>query len=415
MIFTAPYYLFGLLGVVLPIAIHLWNRKSGRIIKVGSIQFLEESESSSFSSVKLTELMLLFLRILLICLLCLLLAGASYYYSKEQKPKVLVDPALSQEQNYLELVDSLKSADGKWLQAGIPSMEHEPNITSVDYWSVIDHLGRDSINSFVVYSADILSRFNGRNREIPANVKWISLPIKSKDFIVLAHDHNKDSIMVLVAETDESLIEFRKVILPKTGSMELNGKAISHDAIRKELHFLQDTIAISNKLQINCEIIYDQGHKQDLDYVVAALEAINKYGWCEIHYSTNTSYRVGDVKFDWILMLKDSINTGETNTIGFGQEDQEGIYSVPFRPNPKFTEMQQISTLPMLFMEFFIRDKYKNRIKARDKRIMNRDFMKYSNDSSRRNGSYASLNNWIMSLLLIVLVVERTVSYLRKQ
>jgi hypothetical protein len=41
MAFLNPLYLWALLGLAIPVAIHLWSRKEGRTIKVGSIKFLK--------------------------------------------------------------------------------------------------------------------------------------------------------------------------------------------------------------------------------------------------------------------------------------------------------------------------------------------------------------------------------------
>ena len=50
-----PTYLWALLGLLVPLAIHLWSRKSGKTVKVGSTQWLIASENTCLSSVQFYE------------------------------------------------------------------------------------------------------------------------------------------------------------------------------------------------------------------------------------------------------------------------------------------------------------------------------------------------------------------------
>ncbi|NBP69377.1 MAG: hypothetical protein EBU52_11590, partial [Cytophagia bacterium] len=46
--FSNPAMLWSLLGISIPIAIHLLSRKEGKVIPLGSIRYLEESPSQQF-------------------------------------------------------------------------------------------------------------------------------------------------------------------------------------------------------------------------------------------------------------------------------------------------------------------------------------------------------------------------------
>src|SRR5216684_1533812 len=62
-------------GIIVPVAIHLWNNKQGKVLAIGSIAFLEKTSRRKARSRKLSEWGLLLLRCLLLILLSLLLAG----------------------------------------------------------------------------------------------------------------------------------------------------------------------------------------------------------------------------------------------------------------------------------------------------------------------------------------------------
>ena len=44
MSFLQPSYLWALLAIAIPIAIHLWSRKKVRTIRVGSTQYITENQ-----------------------------------------------------------------------------------------------------------------------------------------------------------------------------------------------------------------------------------------------------------------------------------------------------------------------------------------------------------------------------------
>ena len=53
MSFLNPTYLWALLGLLIPIAIHLWSKKEGKTVKIGSIELLRESDSKQTSIIKI--------------------------------------------------------------------------------------------------------------------------------------------------------------------------------------------------------------------------------------------------------------------------------------------------------------------------------------------------------------------------
>ena len=75
MMLTQSAWLWGLVALALPVAIHLLSRKEGRVVPLGSLRHLRETTSQQFRGIKLNEYLLLALRILLLILFVLLLAG----------------------------------------------------------------------------------------------------------------------------------------------------------------------------------------------------------------------------------------------------------------------------------------------------------------------------------------------------
>jgi hypothetical protein len=70
-----PIGLLALAGLIIPVLIHLWSVKQGKVLKIGSIALLGENATASSKSIKLTDILLFILRCLLIILLAFVLAG----------------------------------------------------------------------------------------------------------------------------------------------------------------------------------------------------------------------------------------------------------------------------------------------------------------------------------------------------
>ncbi|NND11568.1 MAG: hypothetical protein HKN96_10170, partial [Flavobacteriaceae bacterium] len=95
MTFLYPSYLWALLGLIVPLAIHLWSKKEGKTIKIGSIKLLSEADSKQSRSIKLNEYWLLLLRMLSVALLVFILAEPGFIKKTPTNPLTyIVEPAL---------------------------------------------------------------------------------------------------------------------------------------------------------------------------------------------------------------------------------------------------------------------------------------------------------------------------------
>ena len=110
--FLQTIWLWGLAGLAVPIFIHLWNVKTGRTLKVGSIAFLSESARSHARSFKLSEWLLLLLRCLLIILIVLLMTRPYWQQqvnTANEKGWILIEEGKVNEayKTYKSSIDSL--------------------------------------------------------------------------------------------------------------------------------------------------------------------------------------------------------------------------------------------------------------------------------------------------------------------
>src|ERR1700761_2679139 len=73
MIFLHPIWFFALTAVSIPVAIHLWNIRKGKTLKIGSIALITAASQKKAVSRRLSEKLLLLLRCLLLILIAFIL------------------------------------------------------------------------------------------------------------------------------------------------------------------------------------------------------------------------------------------------------------------------------------------------------------------------------------------------------
>lgn len=181
MFFLNPSFLWALLGLAVPVAIHLWSKKEGKTIKVGSLKFLQKSDSQKSSSIKLNEFWLLLLRMLLITILVFILAEPRLYYKSENSPiTYLVEKSLLSSSKVRSLTDSLNNiAEVRFLETDFP--EYQPEIVkdtlseSPNYWKLAREMETLRTDSVVVFTNAFVSGIKGKRPEISKNIHWINL------------------------------------------------------------------------------------------------------------------------------------------------------------------------------------------------------------------------------------------------
>jgi hypothetical protein len=181
MFFLNPSFLWALLGLSVPVAIHLWSKKEGKTIKVGSLKFLQESDSQKSSSIKLNEFWLLLLRMLLITILVFILAEPRLYHKSENSPiTYLVEKSLLSSSEVRSLTDSLNNtAEVRFLETDFP--EYQPEIVkdtlseSPNYWKLAKEMETLKTDSVVVFTNAFVGGIKGKRPEISKNIHWINL------------------------------------------------------------------------------------------------------------------------------------------------------------------------------------------------------------------------------------------------
>lgn len=268
MFFLNPSFLWALLGLSVPVAIHLWSKKEGKTIKVGSLKFLQESDSQKSSSIKLNEFWLLLLRMLLITILVFILAEPRLYYKSENSPiTYLVEKSLLSSSKVRSLTDSLNNiAEVRFLETDFP--EYQPEIVkdtlseSPNYWKLAKEMETLKTDSVVVFTNAFVSGVKGKRPEISKNINWINLNAGSSKTNLVGAFKRGDEIERISVISHAEGFKFQKE------KQNLNTSEI-------ESEFRNIPVVELDTLQV--QIYAEEEFQAESKYIKASFLALEKY------------------------------------------------------------------------------------------------------------------------------------------
>ena len=166
--FLSPWWLAGLASLTLPLALHLWSRRTGRAVRVGSIRLLGGAPPPMARRPRLHDPLLLALRCALLTALVLALARPAWIARRATPVWALVATNIA---GRAGLVDSLE-------RSGSTVHPLDPG----DVWmslAIADQAAPPGTR-FEVYATSLLDGVRGTRPALHARVTWHTRP--------LAHD-----------------------------------------------------------------------------------------------------------------------------------------------------------------------------------------------------------------------------------
>jgi hypothetical protein len=230
-----PAALLALLGLLVPLAIHLWNRRPGREVAVGSLRWLVAGANRRLRNLKLEQLWLLLLRAGLLAVLALALAEpVRRQLLPVSRGQVLVSPAVIGTPMFTALrpvIDSLRRKGHvvRWLTTGFPKL-------SAGAWQADSSVLRDSAQGllaqnqaaarfqwaqvqqaagafpaqplYIVTPAN-LHGFQGSHFPLPVDITWQTLPVGATETWVQTAALRGDSLRLLLGHSTEAQTKFQ--------------------------------------------------------------------------------------------------------------------------------------------------------------------------------------------------------------
>ena len=254
MTFLNPTYLWALFGLLVPIAIHLWSKKEGKTIKVGSIELLRESESKQNSSFKPNEFWLLVLRMLIISLIVMVLAEPQWKLkSKNSTITYLIEPSLLSNQKASNILNSIDDADNiRLLMRGFPEFKNSDldilTAETPNYWQLANEMYEIATDSIVVYTNALNSGFKGMRPVISKNIEWILLdPEQSVKKLPIKARKIDANIELLSMNSNTEHTTFEKTIV-KASDFDITELELVVENSIKILMYYDDTFVNDSKI-----------------------------------------------------------------------------------------------------------------------------------------------------------------------
>ena len=189
--FLSPIWLTAMAGIIIPIAIHLWNVRQGKVLEVGTIRFMEQSQKKRASNLRISEWLLLFLRCITILFFAIVMAGPVWKKSANagEKGWLLIAPNELKEAYHQKssIIDSLlkNGYQLRAFEAGFSSIKISDSVTrnsdssllaiNPNYWSLVSKLiataplGID----LTIISSNQIRHFKGDKPSINRSVQWM--------------------------------------------------------------------------------------------------------------------------------------------------------------------------------------------------------------------------------------------------
>ncbi len=260
-----PAFFWGLLGILVPLAIHLWNGRRGKVIAWAATAWLNPQESQSSRSLRLDQWLLLLVRVLLWSLLVLLVVGL-FWKTLDQSgsPKiahvVIPNPQVESEFRF-ELERAVeKGEEVFWLAQGLPAYEPgEAPTAGFDPEKTQDYL-------------DLLS---------PAldSLHWYAAGLESE--IALANLWVPKSPQLHLATQLSPPASSKRVIQLESGDfLGLDGRGILVP-IPSEAGIPEDRIAYSGPIPVHFDLA-DGERKEELQAALKALQEVYGLGFADV-------------------------------------------------------------------------------------------------------------------------------------
>lgn len=428
MVFANPSYLWALWGLLVPLAIHLWSKKEAKTVKIGSIQLLDESNSRQSSSLQLNEWFLLLLRMLVITLTVMLMAGPQWRTHKNRDlVTYVVEPSLVGHHTLDKVLDSLnETSEVLLLKNGFPEweMEMEPLGTATpNYWQLVQKMDSLPSDSIVVFSHARVQGFRSARPTTHKKINWVVMePENFGDTPLIALGNGQEMELVsMVGDGQNNLFKKQKLT---------NGFSLTEnkDSLRLEVDNGTKTIDHTVLSPIEVALYSDTETEAEKKYIEASLAALSNYLQRDINIQTFEDGEQPDgssadlniwLRSDssdafsgkWLVFHEDPL---AKRLIVPGTKEGHHYLTKPLTAENTVEEHFAEQLLILLNLDVDIEEL----ISEADSRQMDASELKpnyVEPKSKRERATFKDMSHWAFFVLLVLMMVERVVSYLKKQ
>jgi hypothetical protein len=291
-----PIWLFALAAISIPVVIHLWNIRNGKVLKVGSISLITAASRKSSRSLNLLDLLLLLLRCLLLIAIAFLLATPLWKQnSMNEKVKGwILLPKESMQEGYAKFKTSIDSLTGKgyefhYFNKGFAKADLKQELATkkdgfadslngkpVSYNALLSQLQEKAPGNIplAIFTPNSFNRFAEEQSSVALNIKWKTYTPADSTHTWLQSawfTANKDIIIVQGTGKPGGTTFQRFTFKPDDNGSSFEVKTNGGKATVNLKNDAQHAIAVDTGLFSIA--VYNDGYSADAHYLTAALEA----------------------------------------------------------------------------------------------------------------------------------------------
>ncbi|MFZ2904688.1 MAG: BatA domain-containing protein [Cyclobacteriaceae bacterium] len=406
MLFTNPIALWALAGLSLPIAIHMLSRKEGKVIRIGSLRHLHETNTQQFKGIRLNEIVLLVLRCLMIILFVLLMGGLSFYGCTTGETKwVIVEKRLEHNPEVERQLENFREQGYElhWLSDDFPMLQDSiPATRSIPYRSLAEQLKTLNLSEAIVLAKNKINGFSGIRTPLTANIRWIGVTPEPEEFTLNVFKH-ADSTYIRKGFSNASETYFTTQAVPSASLSEAANP--------------QDTLSIA--------VYYDQEHAYDKKIIEAILRSI-KTSFAtpmKVEFKMDSKFLQSDL-VTWIIWLSSKrippteniLYTREVTGYPLIVQDQKHKWRITKSLNEEIVLQENLSvTLASIIVPS---TQYQAVVRENDQRMI-QDSVAWSQQAVDKNKNAVrplqSADSYLISILLTILLIERLLAYHKNQ
>lgn len=327
--FLNPIWFFAAAAILIPVLIHLWNIRPGKVLKVGSTSLITAASRRSSRSFNLLDILLLLLRCLLLLLLAVLLTAPIWQKRMnvaKAKGWILLPRENFSEgyQHYKTSIDSLtkQGYEFHYYNTGFPKVDltkllaETKDLKTIDsasaqaplYWNLLKQLDNQvpSALPIYLYTPNTAGLFAGDKPQAALNLHWQTFtPADSvSTWVQGAWFNSNNTIRVVEGESKPSGTTYNYTdIQADRGNSKFavnvsNGQPQVSLADSKAKPVAVDTATFSIA-------IYNDGKTADAGYLKAALDAVAQFTQRKITVKQYGSANAIPVGTNWIFWLSE--------------------------------------------------------------------------------------------------------------
>lgn len=417
--FLNPIWLWSALGIIIPIAIHLWNQQPGKVLEVGSIRFMDPSPSKRSSRLQLTEIWLLVIRCFIVLLLAFFLAQPTWNTKTSQGnqgwvliPRASIKMAY---QTHQQSIDSLLKIGMELhaLETGFPelnlnadSSKPNPSAPVPNFWALATQLEKQVPANYQLhlFTPELLKFYRGIKPTLHRSIVWktYSMPVQ----VDTAIQRGKQTIRIAVFAEDyaadaDYLLAACKAIQTVSGDTILFTKCHNPTQILEGQDWL---FWLSNKPLPK----YNAKHVWSYQLGIAQKVQTQIYASSGSFQEKIPLYKTIPMQLKGELIWED----------GFGQavlqKTRNGQYLMNTRFHPDWNGLVWSPIFPSMMMDFLLVSKPFNpsQVAMDPVQILPEQAIQQKGQINPSVSTIQQpLSHWIWSLLLVLLIIERVIVF----